>query len=482
MELAHSLRLRQQAKLVMTPQLQQVIRLLQLPTMELIDHVRQEIESNPVLEEAAEEVPSPESAERAAEKEERDMDGWLELAAQEEPRETRDREREEAIEQARENRMVTVQTLESHLMGQVHLTEAPEDEVRLAEFLIGNLDGNGYLLTPLAELVNAAGAGVDRLEKALKLVQSLDPPGVGARDLRECLLLQLNEMEEDTFLAQEIVRKHLERLGLGDGREAETLAADALTAELGAPAGKVAAAVRQIRLCDPKPGSRFAEVPPAVYPDARVDKVGEDYIIVLNDGGLPPLRISRAYQELMARRSQLTEEERGYLKDRFRSALMLMRGIEQRRVTMYRVLEQIVKTQRGFLEQGAGSLRPLTLRQVADAIGVHESTVSRVVASKYVQTPRGIHPLKAFFSNRLPADSSAGVSGTAVKLRLRQLIEAEDAGAPLSDDALAAALKREGIMIARRTVTKYREAMDIPTVLKRKGKRREQDHTRRHDG
>jgi len=457
----------------MTPQLQQVIRLLQLPTMELIDQVRQEIESNPVLEEVAEDVPSPEAAERAEEKEERDMDGWLELAAQEEPRETRDREREEAIAQARENRLVTTRTLESQLLEQVRLTDAPDEEAQLGEFLIGNLDGNGYLATPLEDLVNASGADLARLEKALKLVQSLDPPGVGARDLRECLLLQLREMDGDTSLAREIVQKHLERLGLGDGREAEAVAAEALAAELGAPAGKVEAAVKQIRLCDPKPGSRFAEVPPAVYPDARVDKVGEDYIIALNDGGLPPLRISQAYRELLARRHELTEDERGYLKDRFRSALMLMRGIEQRRVTMYRVLEQIVKTQRGFLEQGPGSLRPLTLKQVADAIGVHESTVSRVVAAKFVATPRGIQPLKAFFSNRLPADSSAGVSGTAVRLRIRQLIEAEDSSVPLSDDALAAALKREGIMIARRTVTKYREGMDIPTVLKRKGKKQD---------
>jgi len=474
MDLTHSLRLRQQQKLVMTPQLQQVIRLLQLPTMELIEQVRQELESNPALEEGSPEPGLEPDAEGvrdsapAGDASETDdgMDAWLKLAAEEGPREARDRDREDDMEQRRENRLVRVETLEDHLLEQLHESEAAEPQVRLAELLIGNLDDTGYLTTPLQELAGPAGVAVKDLEGALALVQSLEPVGVGARDLRECLLLQLRQMKGDSALAVRIVEGHLAALEVpGPAGHAK------LAKALGVRPEALEAAIRQIRSCDPRPGGRFAPPPQTVYPDVRVDKVEGQYVVALNDAGLPPLRLSQAYREMLANRARLGRAEREYLQERFRSALMLMRGIEQRRVNLHRVVEHIVKTQRDFLDRGPAHLVPLTLREVADAIGVHESTVSRIVANKYVATPRGTLPLKTFFSNRLPAASSAGASATAVRERIRDLVSTEPTAAPRSDDQLADLLRAEGIAIARRTVTKYREALKIPAAWQRRQNR-----------
>ncbi len=464
MELVHSLRLKLQPKLVMTPQLRQVIKLLQLPTIELQQVVRQELESNPVLEEGPGDLPQdvPEQQRQESEIEET-MDAWLAHAAEAGPRENLNREREDERVQQLENRLITVKTLQDHLLEQVRFSKASEEEIRLAEYLIGNLDDNGYLTTSLDELAADAGAPREQLQRALALLQTLDPPGIAARDLKECLLLQLQRLKDDTTLAQRIVAGHLERLQVKNGAEVEPLAS-----ELGVSPVHVEAALKQVRSCDPKPGGQFTESPPAVIPDARVENIDGEYVVSMNDNGLPPLTLSKAYRELLANRDKLEEEERRYLQERFRSALMLMRGIEQRRVTMCKVLDQVVKTQKAFLDKGTAELKPLTLREVADAIGVHESTVSRVVANKYVSTPRGIYALKDFFSNRLPAASRSEASGAAVRERLRDLIEDEDRTIPLSDEQLGEVLKREGIVIARRTVTKYREALKFPPAWQRR--------------
>lgn len=465
MELSQSLRLKQSQKLVMTPQLQQVIKLLQLPTMELVTLVRQELEANPVLEETVEQTPPEErkrEEEQAAAAEE-NMDAWLQHAAEEGPRETRDRDQEEERESAREGRMVAVQTLEDFLLGQLAELEVDAESHRLARFLVGNLDDNGYLSAPLAELTGPAGATVEALEAALGLVHTLDPAGVGARDLKECLLLQLPESGGAASLARRVVGEHL-----GELESYSMNGCPALAKSLDVTESELAEAVKLIRMCDPKPGRPFADVAPAVFPDGRVEKVGEDYVVVVNDNGVPPLRLSQSYREMLANRAKLGEEERRYLQERFRSALMLMRGIEQRRVTLYRTLDHIVKHQREFLERGARGLRPLTLREVADAIGVHESTVSRVVANKHVSTPRGIFALRDFFSNRLPSHAANGTSSAQVRERIKDMIETETAGSPLSDEALAEKLRQEGIAIARRTITKYREAMKVPAAWLRK--------------
>lgn len=476
MELSHSLRLRQQTKLVMTPQLQMVIKLLQLPTLELVETVRQELETNPTLEEGQPE-PGDEQAAKDAETEkigpaeDDGIDAWLKLAEQEGPRESRDFKREEEMEERTERRLVQVDSLTDHLIAQLHETEAPEPQVRLAEIIIGNLNDNGWLGTPLEELAGPAKVSVAEFERALALVQSLEPAGIGARDLRECLLLQLGNSSEDDALARRIVEERLDDLeGGAPGVPLPPNALARLAKALGGlPVARVEAAVRRIRTCDPRPGARFATPPPRVYPDATIEKVGGEYVVQLNDGGLPPLRLSQSYRDLLANRNTLGKDEKLYLQERFRSALMLMRGIEQRRMTLHRVLEHVVKAQQEFLDQGPAHLKPLTLREIADVVGVHESTVSRVVANKYIATPRGTIELKTFFSNRLAAATGAGTSSTAVRERLRDLVATEHPDTPLSDEQLADRLKADGIAIARRTVTKYREALRIPPAWQRKG-------------
>lgn len=471
MDISHSLRLRQQQRLVMTPQLQQVIRLLQVNTTELEEIVRKELETNPTLEEADEDEPLPpellEGPKAAEENEisEKSMDEWLAIAAEEEPREHRDRDREQVFERMQDNQAESAETLEDHLMAQVRLSQAPEEVAVLAEEIIGNLDGNGYLPVPLGELAKSKGVPVERMEAALKLVQSLDPIGVGARDLKECLLLQLEEVEGDKTLARRLVSEHLDHLDHNRPNLAKELAL-----KVGEPEENVGRALKQVRFCDPKPGSRFTPPAQRVFPDGRIEKEGNKYIVQLNDDGVPPLRLNKQYREMLANRATLGAEEKKFLQEGFRNALMLLRGIAQRRSTMTRLLEHLVKVQGEFLEKGRAGLKPLTMREVADAIGVHEATVSRVVANKYVETPRGIYAFRDFFSTSLASEGEGAVSGAAVRERIRDLVDKEDPAEPLSDDKLCELLNVSGVTIARRTVAKYREALKIPKAFERKGR------------
>jgi len=471
MDISHSLRLRQQQRLVMTPQLQQVIRLLQVNTTELEEIVRKELETNPTLEEADEDEQLPQELiagpKEAEENEisEKGMDEWLAMAAEEEPREHRNRDREQAFERMQENQAETDETLEAHLMAQVRLSQAPDDVVVLAEVIIGNLDGNGYLSMSLEEMAKTRGIPTPAMEAALQLVQSLEPVGVGARDLKECLLLQLEELEEDNALARRLVVEHLDHLDHNRPNLASELAAVVAESQ-----EEVERALKQVRFCDPKPGSRFTPSAQRIYPDGRIEKEGNKFIVQLNDDGVPPLRLSRQYREMLAKRDTLGPEERKFLQEGFRNALMLLRGIAQRRSTMTRLLEHLVKVQGEFLEKGRAGLKPLTMHEVADAIGVHEATVSRVVANKYVETPRGIYAFRDFFSTSLASEGEGAVSGAAVRERIRDLVDKENSAEPLSDDKLCEMLNATGVTIARRTVAKYREALKIPKAFERKGR------------
>jgi len=475
MELTPRLQQSLQQKLVMTPQMQQVIKLLQIPAMELGEEVRKELETNPTLEEADEEEPLPEipddekSAAQGGESED-GIDLYLQKVAEEDgaPRESRDFEREERIEKLQSTRQVEAATLEDHLLEQVRLSRAPEGEIKLAEFVIGNLDDNGWLSTPVAEMAASRKVPPEKVEAALRLVQTLDPAGVGARDLRECLLLQLRNVEGDTSLARKLVKEYLGKLDHN-----RSALADELVKATGEGKEAVEAALRQVRRCDPKPGGRFTPPAQRIYPDARIEKEGKGYIVQLNDDGVPPLRLSRQYREMLAKRDTLGGEERKFLQEKFRSAQLLLRGIAQRRFTIQRVIEHLVKTQPEFLERGKAGLKPLTLRDVADKIGVHEATVSRVVANKYVETPRGVYALRDFFSTSLPAGEGTTVSGADVRERIRGMVEAENPAEPLSDEKLADLLKKQGIEVARRTVTKYRESLKIPGAWQRKGRSKE---------
>ncbi|MGE5849024.1 MAG: RNA polymerase factor sigma-54 [Candidatus Methylomirabilota bacterium] len=470
------LRMLQTQRMIMTPMLQQAISLLQLSRLELIQELRQQMEQNPVLEEALEDGAEPQlsqdqegpEAERAeaeqAEKEredridEFDWESYLQDASDYRPQIPR----EEIERLDAEVHLTKPRSLMDHLLFQLYLSTSDPELLRLGTLLIGNLDESGYLKDPLESLAATTGGELPQLEAALRLVQSLEPTGVGARDLRECLLLQLEGRPDQHPLAKELIRTHLGEL---EGRQWEKLAV-----KLGVPVQDIQEAVGYITSLEPKPGRTFGtEDPRYITPDVYIVKVDDRFVVVLNDEGLPRLRVSPYYRAILANKTGNGREVREYLEGRMRSALWLIRSIEQRQRTMYKVAESLVKFQRKFLEEGITALRPLTLKEVAEDISMHESTVSRVTTNKYIHTPQGLFELKYFFHRGVPATSGDAVSSLKVKDLIHKLLTVEDSGRPLSDQKIVEILRRDhGVEIARRTVAKYRSQLKIPSSSRRK--------------
>ena len=352
-------------------------------------------------------------------------------------------------------------TLAEHLLEQLRLI-ACDAEVRAAgEAIICNVDDNGYLRAELAEIGTAIGASPPTVARALALVQSFDPTGVAARDLRECLVLQLRADPTADPLAIQIALHHCEALGR---RRYEHLAR-----VLQAPLPRVLAAAERIRRLDPKPGRAFgaADARPVV-PEVTVEKVNGEYVVSLNDNGLPVLRVARAHRDL---RAQLSVEERQFVAQRRQAARWFVEAIERRRQTIRRVVESVVRVQRDFFELGPAHLRPLALREIAEEIAMHESTVSRAISSKYVNTPHGVFALRHFFQPGVTAAAGGQVATMAVKACLRALIAGEDGGRPLTDLALVEAMRARGYVLARRTVAKYRGELAIPPCHRRADRR-----------
>jgi RNA polymerase sigma-54 factor len=466
----------QTQRMIMTPMLQQAISLLQLSRLELVQELRQQMEQNPVLEEVLEEVGEPQlSQEQETPEPERteaeqaedaqadriddfDWESYLQDASDYRPQIPREEiERFDA-----ELHLTKPHSLMDHLLFQLHLSTSDPDLLRLGTLIIGNLDESGYLKEPVEALAAAAGVGLPRLDEALRLVQSFEPTGVGARDLRECLLLQLENRADQHPLAKELVSGHLAEL---EGRQWEKLAGT-----LGVPVKDIQAAVEYITTLEPKPGRTFGtEDPRYITPDVYIVKVDDRFVVVLNDDGLPRLRVSPYYRAILANKTGNGREVRDYLEGRMRSALWLIRSIEQRQRTMFKVAESLVKFQRRFLEEGITALRPLTLKEVAEDIGMHESTVSRVTTNKYIHTPQGLFELKYFFHRGVPATSGEAVSSLKVKDLIHRLLTVEDSGRPLSDQKIVEILRQEhGVEIARRTVAKYRSQLRIPSSSRRK--------------
>lgn len=491
LELKQQQRLSQQ--LVMTPQLQQAIKLLQLSRLELVDLVQHELEENPVLEEGPEldgpeetgvgertdevargdesefEAPVGEgerslvASERAAEPSDAekiadiDWQEYLENRPQTGIREARDESERPSFEATLTRRA----TLAEHLLWQLRMDAIDPAEQVAAEFIIGNLDERGYLQSSLEEIARQAGLQLPVVERALQRVQALDPTGVGARDLRECLRIQLLALGIRQGLAVRVVEEELEALINRDFR--------GLARRLGATVEEIAQVAELVRGLEPRPGRDFGGVDPVyIIPDIYVHKIGDEFHVVLNDDGLPRLRISRLYQQVLARGSDSSKDTRAYVNDKVRSAMWLIKSIQQRQRTIYRVMQSIIRFQREFFERGINYLKPLNLRDVADDIQMHESTVSRVTTNKYAHTPQGIFELKYFFNssiNRLDGDSIASES---VKERILALIRNEDPKRPFSDQRIAELLRSHNIDIARRTVTKYREALNLLSSSKRR--------------
>lgn len=348
----------------------------------------------------------------------------------------------------------TKESLYDRLVWQLHVSALDGDDLSIGEYLIGDIDGNGYLTSSLQEIAAELKVDEEDVERVLKIIQTFDPTGVGARDLAECLLIQLEGRGVTDPIYPAILRDHFPKLGQQKFREiAKALEVDE---------EKVLEAFREIRRCDPKPGRSISkEAPRYVEPDIYVKKVDGQYHYYLNEGDLGHLRINDYYRDLLTTNDGNQNDNRDYFRDKYRSAVWLIRNIERRKGTVLRVTEAIMDYQREFLEKGPEHIRPLTLKQIAEMVGMHEATIARVTANKYVETPRGVFLLKYFFSSSLDRDDGRSASSRSVKEMLRKMILEEDPSAPLSDSAITKALTAKGVKIARRTVAKYRDQLKI---------------------
>ncbi len=458
-------------KLILTPSLQQAIKLLPMSTIELADLLNQEMVENPLLEEVpTEELQSAEAA-SAADKDE------AEPAAKDDAWDDADYEyffgdylddgyRPRTPQEIRElppieNTLATTSSLADHLEWQLSLQVDDETLRDIGRAIIGNLDDDGYLVASVDEIAAMGGWGADEVERALEIVQQFDPIGVAARDVKECLLLQIRHLGLAGTPTEKIVGEHLRLLQNHQVPE--------LARRLGLTVDEIKAHIEIIRRLDPKPGSRYnPSQSQYVIPDVYVVKVEDGYEVFLNEEGLPQLRISPVYRRLLERGGEDSAETRAYVKDKFRSALWLIKSVDQRQKTIYKVARSIVNFQRDFLDHGIEHLRPLVLRDVANDIGMHESTVSRVVNNKYMHTPQGVYEMKFFFHSGISSAYGESVSSVTIKQRIRKIIENEDPRKPLSDSKIVSILQKEGLMLARRTIAKYREELKIPTSSQRK--------------
>jgi RNA polymerase sigma-54 factor len=470
LEIRQSLKLAQQP--IMTPQLQQAIKLLQLSRMELMDLIRQEQEENPVIEEVSEPVQEIEPLETNYEtlsptanesKEVREEDpGLPELDWRAEGSSWGKRASEEDEERPTfENFLTKKASLADHLLWQLRLNHLTEDERLIGTLIIGNLNDDGLLQASAEEVAVQSGFDPETVQKVIQKIQAFDPPGVAARDLRECLLLQAQQLYPEESLMQRIIQNHLSLLAKKNYQT--------LTRELGAPLEEVIRVTRLIGELDPRPGRRFNdESIPYITPDVYVFKMGEDYLVMLNEDGLPKLRINSFYRNILREQTQFSGEAKDYINDKIRSALWLIKSIHQRQRTIYRVTKSIVKFQRDFLDKGVAFLKPMVLKDVALDVEMHESTISRVTSNKYVHTPQGIFELKYFFNSSINTSRGENVASESVKEKIRLILAQEDPQKPYSDQELVEILKKQDILIARRTVTKYREMLGVLPSTQRK--------------
>jgi len=457
-------------RLILTPSLQQAIKLLPLTTLELAEVLEQEVTENPLLEEVPAQETAAEDAvaEEPAPEPERTEDPLKDIEVEkffedyfEDYAERRSRPTEVPEMPPIENTLTESTDLYDHLLWQLRMTASDEITMEIGDAIIQNLDEDGMLRVSLEEIANLGPYPMPEVEKALAVVQALDPPGVATRTLTECLRIQLRVLGLEGSPADLMVRDHMKELQSHQYGE--------IGRQMGLSPEEVGHHLEIIRHLDPKPGNRYSPDRSAyVLPDVFVVKEGEEYKIVLNDDGLPKLRISPTYRRMLEDKSSGTEETRAYVKDKLRSALWLLKSVDQRQRTIYRVAESIVRHQRAFLDHGVSHLRPLVLRDVASDIGMHESTVSRVVANKYIHTPRGVCAMRFFFHSGITSTMGEAVSSVTIKERIRKMIGEEDGTRPLSDSRIAEILEAEGLPLARRTVAKYREELRIPPSNLRK--------------
>jgi len=486
-------------QLVMTPQLQQAIKLLQLNRMELAEVINQELMENPILEELAEtpegdNTPAPETPEQQDPESEqrRDEDAFLKPAAQEDQivAGKDDFNWESYVEEYNsnsssapsmreinedlpsfENALTKTTSLEEHLGWQLSMTQLAPEERKLGELVIGNLSDDGYLTASLEDLAREAKIETEDAEEVLKIIHNFDPVGVGSRNLQECLTIQARFMTPRQPLVEKIIELHLGDL--------ERRNYQGIAKSLAVHFDRVVEATRLIMELEPKPGRSFmTNDTHYITPDIYVYKLQDEFVIVLNEDGMPKLRISPYYKNILASAGKQAggaapdangKTTKDYVQDKLRSAVWLIRSIHNRQKTIYKVTDAIVKRQRDFFEKGVQHLKPMILKDVANDIGMHESTISRVTTNKYVHTPVGIFELKYFFNSSISAaDGTDALASEAVKEKIKQMVQKEDGKNPLSDQRIVELLRNENIDIARRTVAKYRDMLGILSSGKRK--------------
>jgi len=478
---------KQVQRLIMTPKMQQSIHLLQLSTLELTSLLQKELVENPLLEEdPSMEVPMEEpksmeaEAASAAPASETETDSSTESADIELGRIEFDNNWEDYFADSSdmgdslpprgfaetdldtpEMPLAQSKTLKEQLLWQLDISVDGEQNRVIGALIIENLNDDGYVEIPLEQVAEMTGASVAEVEKVLEAIQTFEPVGIAARDLPECLIIQCHVYGIDDPLVLEVIRYHLEDL--------ERKRYAKLSRALGVSELQVQEIADAIGRLEPKPGRKYGVVENEyVAPDVFVETVDGEYQVRVNDDGAPPLRISKRYRQMLQERENLPSETYEFIKNKYKSAIWLIRNIEQRKRTLYNVTSKIVEMQQDFLDHGITHMKPMRLRDVADAIGVHEATVCRVVNGKYVQTPRGLFELKFFFSTALENQEGEDQSAKSVMEMIRSIIAAEDPKKPYSDQRIADILKARGINIARRTVSKYREKMGILSTSARK--------------
>jgi RNA polymerase sigma-54 factor len=458
---------------ILAPQLRQSLELLQVATLELRTLIRQELEQNPTVEETPMEMEQievePEKPEKTEEEEAFDKefdklakldDEWRDYFSQTTSGQGYSKESAEK-RQFLFDSLTQAESLQQHLMNQLTVGVKNDTERQIGELIIGSINDEGFMTSTVEELAETTGFTLDQLRDMLTVVQDFDPIGVGARDLKECLLIQLRRLGKGESTASILVRDHLDALG---GRKFPEIArAMKVSVE------HIHEAARLIATLEPKPGRAFISDEPAyVLPEVSIVKNGDDYVILMNNEQIPHLHISDHYRQLMADESTKSDVK-SYIREKVRAGMFLIKSIGQRQQTIYNIAREIVRIQREFLDKGITHLRPLTMAEVANVLGIHETTVSRALANKYVSTPRGTFEMKYFFTPGYKNADGQSVSNKTIKDVIAQLVENEDPSAPLSDDAMAKRVKEQGITVARRTIAKYRDELRILPSHLRKG-------------
>ncbi len=473
MALESRLDLRLAQKLILTPQLQQAIKLLQMPQLELAQTLNNELIENPFLEEEFEEPEMEDhtvedtTSSIAADDTEMPLENLLNFSVDEyfEERSSDGRDLGYFTPDIEEQPSYELfcskkPDLYDHLLWQLRLSTADDEIRRVAEAVIGNIDEDGYLRATEEELAAVTGADIDTVRSAIALVQGFDPIGVGARDLKECLLLQLKALNLSGTLVEKIIINNMEDL--------QKKKYSNMAKQYNSPMDDIITAVKIIEGLDPRPATSFSNIETNyIVPDVFISKTEEGYQIILNEDGMPRLRLNSGYRKLLLRKESLTKEEREFLKEKLRLATELIKSLDQRNRTIYKVSESILKFQKEFFDIGVQSLRPLNLRDVASDINMHESTVSRVTSNKFLACNHGVFSFRFFFSSAIQSETGE-VSSTSVKDIIKKIISEEDPQKPLSDQIIADRLKDQNITIARRTVAKYREELKIPPQNQRK--------------